>query len=120
MATFGLRAGIATPHYALKAAIRPGFVSYSDAYTTFPSATNPTPETGRVTHFATALAINGDYGITRNFALRWVFGNTPVRYFYEWAQPPGIGEPPRLNYLSHRLFLTNENWTYQLGPVLRF
>jgi len=120
MATFGLRAGFVTPHYALKAAIRPGFVSYDHAYTTFPSATNPVPETGRITHFATALAINGDYGITRNFAIRGVFGNTPVRYLYGYLQPPGFGNPPRLNYLSKEAFLTNENWTYQVGPVLRF
>jgi len=119
MATFGLRAGIATPHYALKIALRPGFVSYDHAYTSFPSSTNPEPETGRITHFATALAINGDYGITRNFAIRGVFGNTPVRYL-NYISPPGIGTPPTLHWLSHENFLTNENWTYQLGPVLRF
>jgi hypothetical protein len=117
--TFGFRAGFETPHYALKASLRPGFVSYSQAYLAIPSSTNPVPPIGRITHFATSLAINGDYGITRNLAIRGVIGNTPVRYLYA-ISPPGIGEPPYVNWLSHNQFLTNENWTYQLGPVLRF
>lgn len=120
MATFGFRSGITTPHYALKAAIRPGFVSYDHAYEAIPSATNPVPPIGRITHFAAALAINGDYNVTRHFAIRGVFGNTPVRYLDGYLQPPGIGKPPYLNWLSHEYFETNENWTYQMGPVLRF
>jgi hypothetical protein len=118
--TFGLRSGIATPHYALKASIRPGFVSYDHAYLTIPSKTDPVPEIGRITHFATALTINGDYGITRNLAIRGTFGNTPIRYLDGYLQPPGIGKPPAINWLSHEVFLTNENWVYQMGPVLRF
>jgi hypothetical protein len=120
MATFGFRSGITTPHYALKAAIRPGFVSYDHAYEAIPSAANPVPPIGRITHFAAALAINGDYNVTRHFAIRGVFGNTPVRYLDGYLQPPGIGKPPYLNWLSHEYFETNENWTYQMGPVLRF
>lgn len=118
--TFGLRAGWTTPNYSFKASIRPGFVSYDSAYLTMPSATNATPEIGRITHFATALAINGDYGITRHLAVRGVFGNTPVRYLYTYLQPPGIGYPPYVNWLSHEVFMTQENWTYQMGPVLKF
>ena len=120
MATFGFRSGITTPHYALKAAIRPGFVSYDHAYEAIPSAANPVPPIGRITHFAAALAINGDYNVTRHFAIRGVLGNTPVRYLDGYLQPPGIGKPPYLNWLSHEYFETNENWTYQMGPVLRF
>ncbi|MGC2163212.1 MAG: hypothetical protein WA634_14970 [Silvibacterium sp.] len=117
--TFGFRAGIATPNYALKVSIRPGFVSYSHAYLAIPSQSDPVPAIGRVTHFASSLAINGDYGITRHFAIRGVFGNTPVRYL-SFISPPGIGKPPRLNWLSHEYFGTQENWAYQMGPVLRF
>jgi hypothetical protein len=117
--TFGFRFGIATPNYALKASVRPGFVSYDRAYLAIPSASDPVPPIGRVTHFAASLAINGDYGFTRHLAIRGVFGNTAVRYL-DYVSPPGIGHPPRLNYLSHEFFLTNENWAYQLGPVLRF
>jgi hypothetical protein len=120
MGTFGLRTGLQTPNYSLKASVRPGFVSYNRAYMTSPSATNPTPEIGRITHFATALAINGDYGLTRHLAIRGSIGNTAVRYRAAGLQPPGVGHLPYLNWLSKQTFLTNENWTYQMGPVLRF
>lgn len=119
MATFGVRTGFATPRYSLKVALRPGFVSYDHAYLTLPSETNPTPAIGRVTHFATALAINGDYAFARHLGVRWEFGNIPVRYLHS-ISGPGIGKPPRLYWLSHESFMTNENWTYQVGPVLRF
>lgn len=120
MGTFGFRTGFQSPRYALKVAVRPGFVSYNHAYETFPTATDPTPPTGRITHFATALAINGDYGLTRHFALRGVIGNTPVRYLDGYLKPAGVGGAPYYNWLSHEYFATNENWTYQVGPVLRF
>lgn len=134
VATFGLRSGIVTPHYALKVSLRPGLVSYNHAQVLpppevpsvplvafpHPSATTQTVSMGRITHFATALAISGDYGITRNFAIRGVFGNTPVRYLDGFLTPPGVGKAPYFNWLSHEYFETNENWTYQVGPVLRF
>lgn len=121
MGTFGLRSGFQTPNYSLRASLRPGFVSYSRAYLTSPSVTNPVPEIGRITHFATALAISGDYGLKRHFAIRASFGNTPVRYREpKLLQPPAPGKYPYLNWLSRQNFLTNENWAYQVGPVLRF
>jgi hypothetical protein len=120
MGTFGIRTGLQTPNYSLKASVRPGFVSYNRAYLTSPSTTNPTPEIGRITHFATALAITGDYGLTRHLAIRGSIGNTAVRYREPFLQTPGVGHLPYLNWLSKVTFLTNENWTYQAGPVLRF
>lgn len=120
MGTFGFRSGIATPNYALKLSIRPGFVSYNRAYVALPSSSDPVPNVGRVTHFAAALAINGDYDVGRHLAIRGVFGNTPVRYLKYISTPPGIGSPPYVNWLSHEFFSTNENWTFQAGPVLRF
>lgn len=119
MATFGFRTGIQTPHYALKVAVRPGFVSYDHAYLSLPTEEKPTPQIGRITHFATALAINGDYALARHLALRYEFGNTPVRYLHSMTKA-GNGQPPNFNWLSHEVFMTNENWTYQVGPVLRF
>jgi hypothetical protein len=119
MATFGLRTGFITPNYALKVSVRPGFVSYDHAYLTLPSETNPTPAIGRVTHFATSLSISGDYNLKRHLALRYSFGNTPVRYLHD-ISAPGIGEAPDYNWLSHETYMTNENWNYQVGPVLRF
>jgi hypothetical protein len=120
MGTFGFRSGIVTPNYALKLSIRPGFVSYDRAQLAKPNTPNQTPGIGRVTHFATALSVNGDYGINRYLAIRGVFGNTPIRYYKYYIEPPGIGTPPYINWLSHEVFLTNENWSYQVGPVLRF
>ena len=133
--TFGFRSGIQTPRFALKAAIRPGFVTYDRAYLTSPtgyrlaSVSGPvivppvtaTPEIGRITHFVTALSINADYGLTRHFALRAAFGNTPVRYKTDYLdRPPGRGSPPYIYFISPNIYATNENWNYQAGPVLRF
>jgi hypothetical protein len=120
MGTFGFRSGIVTPNYALKLSIRPGFVSYNRAYLAIPSSSDPMPGVGRVTHFATALALSGDYDVGRHLAIRGVFGNTPVRYLNYISPAPGFGTPPYINWLSKEFFLTNENWTYQVGPVLRF
>lgn len=120
--TFGLRSGYQNAHFALKASVRPGFVSYGQAYQSSPSATNPTPTMGRVTHFATSLALNGDYFVNRHFALRFVAGNLAVRYREPYLQPANIvpGAYPYLRWISKQTFLTNENWTYQTGAVLRF
>jgi hypothetical protein len=118
MGTFGLRSGFQTRHFALKGSLRPGFVSYDRAYETSPTATGPKPEIGRITHFATALALNGDLNLNRHVALRGVFGNTPVRYREPYLTTPD--KWPYLNWLSRKIFLTNENWAWQAGPVLRF
>jgi hypothetical protein len=133
--TFGFRTGFQTPNYSLKIAVRPGFVSYNRAYflspasytlgfdgaPAYPEAPPAPTDPGRITHFATALTINADYGFTRHFALRATFGNTPVRYKTQYLdRVPGIGTPPYLSFISPNIFATNENWTYQIGPVIRF
>ena len=121
MGTFGFRSGLQYAHYALKASIRPGFVTYSRAYESTPTAADPTPAIGRITHFAAAVAINADYDLSRHFALRTVFGNTPVRYRDSYTTGvKGAGKAPYFNWLSHQVFLTNANWAYQTGVVLRF
>ena len=122
MGTFGFRSGLQYAHYAVKAAVRPGFVTYSHAYESSPTSGSPTPEIGRITHFAAALAFNADYDLSRHLALRAVFGNTPVRYrdTYSTGVVGAEGTAPYFNYLSHQVFLTNENWAYQSGVVLRF
>jgi hypothetical protein len=122
MATFGLRSGYQGKHFALKASLRPGFLSYDKAYETSPSATGPTPNVGRITHFTTALALNGDVILSRHVALRAVLGNTPVRYREDKLTPTFFipGSYPYITWLSRKIFLSNENWTYQTGAVLRF
>jgi len=87
----------------------------------YPDAAPAPIEPGRITHFATALAINADYAFNRHFALRATFGNTPVRYKTQYLdRDPGQGTPPYLSFISPKVFATNENWTYQIGPVIRF
>jgi hypothetical protein len=120
MGTVGLKSGYTSQFFSLKAFLRPGFLSYDRAYQSSPSETNPTPTIGRVTHFTAALGIEGDYAINRHLALRGVFGNQPVRYREPYVDPPGPGTNPYLNWLSKLTFLTNENWTYQAGAVMRF
>jgi hypothetical protein len=118
--TFGIRGGVEYKHFALGAAVRPGFVSYGKAYESIPVKDGPTPSEGRITHFAAALAVNGDYNITRHLAFRMVIDNTAVRYKTDKVDAPGIGMPPYLNWLSKQNFLTNENWGYKTGAVVRF
>ncbi len=121
LATFGLRVGFETDHFALKFAVRPGLASYSDAYLASPDATTPIPEVGRITHFTTTLAISTDYNFTRHFGIRSVIGNTPIRYRTNYSDiPPGRGTEPYLFFISHQVFATNSNWTYQAGPKISF
>jgi hypothetical protein len=119
-ATFGLRSGFTGKYFSVKAYLRPGFLSYDRAYEASPSAAVPTPPIGRITHFTVALGLDGDIYVNRHLGFRAVVGNQPVRYREPYTDPPGIGTYPYLNWLSKLYFLTNENWTYQMGPVLRF
>lgn len=121
MGTFGLRSGWRTERFAIRAAIRPGFLSYDKALEASPTTTDPTPPVGRITHFTTALAISADGEISRHLGVRFVVDNTPVRYREpNLRKPAGVGAAPYFNWLSHEIFLTNENWGYQTGMVLRF
>jgi hypothetical protein len=120
LGTFGFRSGFSYKHYSIKAAVRPGFLSYDHAYETTPTKTDPKPQVGQITHFVAALAINGDININRHLALRGVIGNTPVRYRDTYINRIQTKYPPYISWLSPKIFLTNENWSYQTGAVLRF
>jgi hypothetical protein len=121
MGNFGVGFGLRTPNYSLMASVRPGFLTYDAAYKWPPMAGGPAPALGHVTQFTTALAITADYGIARHLAMRLAVGNTPVRYnTYRLDRPPGVGSEPYLDWISPKVYLTNENWTVQTGPVLRF
>jgi hypothetical protein len=120
--TVGLKSGYTNKYFSVKAYLRPGILSYGRAFQSSPSETNPTPTIGRITHFTTALGLVGDYPINRYLALRGVWGNQPVRYREPYLDPPSTqpGTYPYLRWLSPLNFLTNENWAYQAGAVLRF
>jgi hypothetical protein len=118
--SFGFRSGLVWKRFAARAAIRPGFVTYDRAYLTSPAKNKPTPEIGRITHFMTALAISGDARITPRLGFRFVLANDPVRYREPYLRAKDVGKEPYFNWLSYEVFLTNENWSYQTGMVLRF
>jgi hypothetical protein len=120
MGTFGLRSGLKTRRFALRASIRPGFLSYDKAYESSPTKTGPTPSVGRVTHFVTALAISTDLELSSHLGVRFVVANVPVRYREPQLLPVRPGQPPYLTWLSREIFATNENWATQSGLVLRF
>jgi hypothetical protein len=121
MGTFGFGIGFRTPNYGLRFSVRPGFVSYDRAYFTAPVAGEAPPEAGRITHFATSLAVTGDYDLARHLAVSLSVGNTAVRYnSHRLDRPPGVGTEPYLYWISPDVYITNENWTLQTGPVLRF
>lgn len=119
-ATFGLRSGYTSKYYSVKAYLRPGFLSYNQAYVASPSESEPIPPIGRITHFSVALGVNTEVYVNRHLGFRGVIGNQPVRYREAKVDPPGIGTYPYLNWLSKEYFLTNENWTYEMGTVLSF
>jgi hypothetical protein len=120
--TVGLKSGYTNKYFSVKAFLRPGILSYGHAFQSSPSATNPNPTVGRITHFTTALGLEGDYPINRYLALRGVWGNQPVRYREPYIDSPATqpGTYPYLRWLSPQNFLSNENWAYQAGAVLRF
>ncbi len=118
---FGLRTGYETKDFAIKLALRPGFIQFDDAYETSPLPNAPTPPaTGTITHFAWNAAVSTDYRISRNLALRGTLGETLVRYRTDVEDPPGIGTVPYLSWLSHENFVNKGNWTVEAGPVFRF
>lgn len=121
MGNFGVGFGLRTPNYTLIASVRPGFLTYDRAYIGPPVAGAPLPPLGHVTQFTTGLAITGDYGINRHLSMRVMVGNTPVRYnTFRLDRAPGVGSEPYLDWISPKVYLTNENWAIQTGPVLRF
>jgi hypothetical protein len=137
---FGLRSGIVTKNYALRLAVRPGFLRYDKAYqksltTTviyprYPGTTvdaavgetssNGAPPIGHVTHFVWNVSLSADYAVGHSFALRAAIQENLIRYRSSYVDPPGPGSPPYLSYLSQENFLNRGDWAYQIGPVFRF
>jgi hypothetical protein len=120
MGNFGFRSGLVWQRFAVRAAIRPGFLSYDKALQWSPKPHQPAPSVGRITHFMTALALSGDVRFSPHFGARFVLANDPVRYREAGERPQGVGKEPHFNWLSHQIFLTNENWSYQTGMTVRF
>ena len=105
---FGLRAGYSGEHVAVKASLAPGFASYSDT------------TSGRNFNFSALADLSVDLRFTSRFAVRATAEQMLIRYKSIYRDPPGIGTPPRLSFLSHDNYINSTNWGVRIGPVLRF
>jgi hypothetical protein len=118
-ANFGVRTGYSGERFAMKVSLAPGFASYSKAQLA-PPASDSDPGTGRNYNFSVASALSGDVRFARHLAFRVSLEQTLIRYKSADRDPPGIGTPPRLSFLSHDNYINSTNWGMSVGPVLRF
>lgn len=116
---FGVRSGYSGERFALKVSLAPGFASYSKSQ---PAATesDPNPEPRRNFNFSVLGAVSGDIRFARHFAVRMSVEQMLIRYKSSIRDPPGIGTPPRLSFLSHDNYINSTNWGATVGPVFRF
>jgi hypothetical protein len=140
-AFFGVSATKETEKYALRLALRPGFVRFDRAWTSSPTSeilpsqipgiadvppstgktvVNPPPAIGAIHHFAWNLNLTGDYKLSQHVGLRVGIGEDLVRYRTNQVDPPGVGRPPYYSWLSKENFINRGNWSYQLGPAFYF
>jgi hypothetical protein len=139
-AVFGVRSGYETEHYAVRVAVRPGFVRWDRSYTSSPTTIllpnnqlgpdgyletgkvvqNPPPALGPILHFDWNVNLTGDYKLSRGVALRAGVGEDLVRYRSNVMAADGVGVPPYLSWLSRENYINRGNWSYQLGPVFSF
>jgi hypothetical protein len=116
---FGLRTGYSGQYFALKFSISPGFASWQRILST-PTETNPDPPTTREFTFSATATISADLRFTNHLAFRTSVDQMLIRYKSPYRDPPGIGTPPRLSFLSHDNYINSTNWGVRLGPVFRF
>ena len=92
VATFGLRSGFSGQHFALKAALKPGFATWSQV---LPEAAG---RDRRTYSFAAAAEVSGDARLSKHLALRLTIQQLLIRYRSPINDPPGIGTPPDLSF----------------------
>ena len=149
VAVFGLSATRQWRYYAAHLAVRPGLVRFSNAYVTSPqtsvvasyppgiatsggepsppgpgvidaTGTPEEPKLGDINHFAWDVNLGLDYRLTKKLAFRFGVDETVVRYRTDKVDPPGVGTPPYLSWLSRQQFLNRGNYSLQIGPVFSF
>jgi len=118
-AVFGLRSGCAGRWGAFGVSLAPGLASWSNAEFAL-SPDYPDPGPGRQFTFATTAAISAELRPTPRLAMRISVQNMLIRYRSPDRDPPGIGTPPRLSFLSHDNYINSTNWGLSMGPVFRF
>jgi hypothetical protein len=117
---FGVRSGYSGRKLAVKVTLAPGFASYSRSQPTPPTEADPNPPTRRNFNFAAVAALSGDIRFTSHLAFRTTVEQMLIRYKSSERDPPGIGTPPRLSFLSHDNYINSTNWGVMVGPVVRF
>jgi hypothetical protein len=110
----GVRSGYSGRYFAVKLTLAPGFASYSRT-----QATADSPLT-RNYNFAAVAALSTDVRFTSHIAFRVKTEQMLIRYKSLDRDPPGIGTPPNLSFLSHDNYINSTNWGVSLGPVIRF
>ncbi len=69
---------------------------------------------------AVTLMFSNDYKLNKTVAIRTSIADTIVRYKDPIEDPPGIGKPPFLTWLSKDEYTNKSNWSAETGPVIRF
>ncbi len=116
---FGLRSGYSGQYFALKLSIAPGFASWERTLST-PTATDPDPPQTREFNFSATATIAADIRFTSHLGFRTSVDQMLIRYKSPYRDPPGIGTPPRLSFLSHDNYINSTNWGVRVGPVFSF
>jgi hypothetical protein len=118
-ANFGIRSGYSGEKFAVKVSLAPGFASYSRSQPA-PTEADPNPQPRRNFNFSAAANLSGDVRFAPHFAIRMSLEQMLIRYKSTIRDPPGIGTPPRLSFLSHDNYINSTNWGVTIGPVFRF
>jgi hypothetical protein len=116
---FGLRSGYSGKHFALRLSIAPGFASYSRTLST-PTPTDPHPPPTRQFTFSATATVAADVRFNNYLSFRTSVDQMLIRYKSPYRDPPGIGTPPRLSFLSHDNYINSTNWGLRIGPVFHF
>ena len=114
LGNFGVRTGYSGKWFAVKVTLAPGFASYSK------TQSSPDAPIGRIFNFSAVAALSGDLRFTGHFGIRVTAEQMLIRYKSADRDPPGIGTPPWLSFLSHDNYVNSTNWGMRIGPVFRF
>jgi hypothetical protein len=120
---FGIRLVHDRPHNTFSLVVRPGMVldqAVVPAHLDVATGKYIEEKSSSMKHMAGTLLAANDYKINRKFAVRSSLGVIVVRYKTGVVDPPGIGAPPYLSWLSHENYTNHTTWVWQGGPVLRF
>jgi hypothetical protein len=116
---FGLRSGYSGEHFALRFSLAPGFATYLRTLS-IPTATDPDPPATREFTFSATATVAGDVRFNSHLGFRTSVDQMLIRYKSPYRDPPGIGTPPRLSFLSHDNYVNSTNWGVRIGPILYF